>query len=163
MDKLKLKVKDCMGKDIVTLKKSSSFKEILKLFKKYNYHILPVVDSENRLVGVVTLNEILNIFQPYDSHLAQMLKANPLLDYTTEETSVSLDVSAEIGLLIVADDIISSILTTINPEASIKEAYSRMKLHKVEKLMVTVEDNKLVGIITLFDIIYSIFKQKGLV
>jgi CBS domain-containing protein len=37
-----------------------------------------------------------------------------------------------------------------------------MKLHDVNRLLVT-EDDDLVGIITLFDLIYRLFEEKGIV
>ena len=37
--------------------------EVANIFKDYNYSTLPVVDSENRLVGVITVDDILDIIE----------------------------------------------------------------------------------------------------
>lgn len=37
--------------------------EVANIFQDYDYNILPVVDSENRLVGVITVDDILDIIE----------------------------------------------------------------------------------------------------
>lgn len=157
-----LKVKDSMTTDVITVRRSMTLKEIIKLFKEYNHHILPVIDNDNKLVGLITLDDILNIFQPYSSNLAQMLEANPLIDYAYETDVLSVDISPDLGTLVVADDIMSTKLPTIDPEATIMKAYTTMRLENTEKLLV-VKEKKLVGILALFDIILALFREKGVI
>ena len=40
--------------------------EVANLFQDYNYSSLPVVDSENRLVGVITIDDIVDIIEGFD-------------------------------------------------------------------------------------------------
>ena len=37
--------------------------DVLKIFQDYNYSTLPVVDNENRLVGVITVDDIIDIME----------------------------------------------------------------------------------------------------
>lgn len=50
-------------KDLVTDKKfvytNTNFSEILRIFSNYNLHILPVVDNDKKLLGIITIDTIL--------------------------------------------------------------------------------------------------------
>ncbi len=152
-----------MTKEVVTLKRETPLREIIKLFENKNYHALPVVDKYKRLIGMVSFEDILKVFQPYSQDLHQMLNAIPFIERPKEAKILDADISPEMGILVVADDILSTELVTIGPEEDISRAYSLMKLHKRQRLFVTKEDGSLVGIITLFDIIFHLFKDKEII
>jgi len=163
-DKKNLKIRDCMTEDVLVVSRETPLKRIIQLLKEHNFHVLPVVEKNSKLVGIVTIDNILNLFQPYSSSLGQLLKANPLLDDAIEPEDILLiDVSPELGKLVVASDIMSENSPTISPEESIEEAYTTMRLRNTDKLLVIDEDKKLLGIVTLFDIILALFKKRGVV
>lgn len=157
-----MKVKDCMSKGVVSVKRGTPLREIINIFKDKNFHTLPVIGENSILIGIVNFEDILKVFEPYSSDLQEMLKAIPFIDSPEEERLLETDISSEMGILIVADDIMSTEMVTINPEEDISRAYSLMKLHKTDRLLVTENDN-LIGIITLFDIILYLFKDKGVI
>jgi CBS domain-containing protein len=156
-----LKVRDCMTTEVATVRRETSLREIIKLFENKNYHALPVVDKYERLIGIVTFEDTLKVFQPYSQDLHQMLKTIPFIE-TPQEKILEADISPEMSLLVVADDILSTEIITISPDEDASRAYSLMRLHETDRLLVTEEDN-LIGIITLFDLIYHLFKEKGIV
>ncbi len=49
--------------------------EVAKIFKDYNYNALPVVDSENRLVGIITIDDIVDIIEKETSEDINMMNA----------------------------------------------------------------------------------------
>ncbi len=51
------------GKDLVTLPDTMDQEEISKFFSKKEYVSLPVVDSENRMKGIVTIDDIVQVVQ----------------------------------------------------------------------------------------------------
>lgn len=61
-----------------------------------------------------------------------------------------------------ARDIMSSNVVTIEEGENINEARKLMKLHSIKKMFVTKND-VLVGLITLFDIIIALFKVMDIV
>jgi len=83
---------------------------------------------------------------------------------TVPDSELDIDyITPEMGILVVADEIMSGNYITVGQEASIMQAYSLMKKHATKMLMVTDEDNKLIGVLGLFDIIFAIFKKKGII
>ena len=157
-----MKVKDCMTKDVVTVKRSTALTELIEIFRKYNFHTLPVVEENNKIVGIVTFEDILKVFQPYSQQMVKMLETIPFVERIEEEDILLADISSEMGVLVIVDDFMNTHFVIINQQASIKEARSLMRLHNIEMLPV-VENGTLVGIVTLFDIIISVFKQKGVI
>ncbi len=158
-----MKVCDCMTKEVVTVKRSTNLSQLIKAFQKYNFHTLPVVEKDNRLVGVVNFEDILKVFQPYSVELSTMLKTIPFLEMESkEEDFLSSDISSEMGILVVVDDIMNIHFVTVEPKIDINNARSLMKLHNIPRAPV-VEEGKLIGIISLFDIILAVFREKGVI
>ncbi|MDD4169231.1 MAG: magnesium transporter [Desulfotomaculaceae bacterium] len=54
-------VKDIMETDVVSINTHDDREDVAGLFKKYNYYVMPVVDNENRLVGIITVDDILDV------------------------------------------------------------------------------------------------------
>lgn len=58
-----IKVSDLMREDYVCAHVDDDQEEISDLFKKYGYLAIPVVDNEGRLVGIVTVDDILDVIE----------------------------------------------------------------------------------------------------
>jgi magnesium transporter len=51
-------LKDIMNKNIITLKKESSIGEATKMFSRYGFRSLPVIDEDKKMVGIVSQRDI---------------------------------------------------------------------------------------------------------
>ena len=77
------------------------------VFKDNKFHTLPVVDDDNRLAGKITLDEIVSVFQPQSAEISQLLKTIPFLD-TIPEVEIDIEyITPEMGILVVADEIMT--------------------------------------------------------
>ena len=56
-------IKDLMTTNIISVNTVDDQEEVTKLFDKYDYFALPVVDNENRLVGIITVDDAINVIQ----------------------------------------------------------------------------------------------------
>jgi CBS domain-containing protein len=159
-----MKVKDCMTKDVVTVRRSTTLKELIGLFKKHNFHTIPVIEEDRSLAGIVNFEDMLKTFQPYGANVARILNTIPLLllDDDVEEDLVLSEISGEMGVLVLTDDLMNRQFATVSEEMEIKDVRALMRVNKVNVVPV-LKDNKLVGVISLFDIIYMVFKEKGLI
>lgn len=54
-------IRDVMKENIISVRTDTDQEEALILFRKYDFLALPVTDSENRLVGVITADDALDI------------------------------------------------------------------------------------------------------
>lgn len=54
---------DVSHKDTICVKTTTDQEEVGRLFKKYDLTVMPVVDSEDRLVGIITIDDIMDIME----------------------------------------------------------------------------------------------------
>ncbi len=132
----------------ITISPDASFFEARNLIHEKGIRHLPVVDKNNKLVGIVTDRDIRQA-APSDATLLSVQELNYLLG--------KLKVSA---FMTPKDKLI-----TISPDALIEEAVQLMHDHKIGSLPV-VEGEKLFGIFTETDVLDHFvdifgFKQKG--
>ncbi|GAF74078.1 unnamed protein product, partial [marine sediment metagenome] len=97
-----MKVKDCMTKEVVTVKRSTNLSQLIEIFRKYSFHTLPVVETNNKIVGIVTFEDLLRVFQPYSRDLARMLETVPFVEKEEEDILLA-DISSEMGILVIVD------------------------------------------------------------
>ena len=56
-------IKELMEKNIISANTLEDQEEVAKKFDKYDFYALPVVDNENRLVGIITVDDAINVLQ----------------------------------------------------------------------------------------------------
>ncbi len=56
-------VKDIVKKDVIFCKTTDDQEEAARMFQKYDLTAMPVVDSENRMVGIITIDDIMDVLQ----------------------------------------------------------------------------------------------------
>ena len=54
-------VEELMEEDVISISTLDDQEEAANLFRKYNFISLPVVDGENRLVGIITVDDIVDV------------------------------------------------------------------------------------------------------
>lgn len=52
-----------MNTDVVTLPPDMDVEEVARLFDKYNFLALPVVDAERKLLGIVTVDDVMDVMR----------------------------------------------------------------------------------------------------
>ena len=52
-----------MNDNVISVNTLDDQEEVAKLFQKYDFNSMPVVDGENRLVGIITVDDIVDIIQ----------------------------------------------------------------------------------------------------
>lgn len=56
-------IKDIMETNVITVSTLEDQEVVAKMFDKYNFLALPVVDKEDRLVGIVTIDDAMDVLQ----------------------------------------------------------------------------------------------------
>lgn len=55
------KIENIMNSNVVYSTTHTDQEEVSKLFDKYDFYALPIIDTENRLVGIVTVDDIMDV------------------------------------------------------------------------------------------------------
>ncbi|MGB3480443.1 MAG: CBS domain-containing protein [bacterium] len=156
-----LPISEVMKRDAITVQPSTTLVELIKLMKKLNQHMFPVVDEKNILLGTVNYRGICSIFRPFSRSISEIVKRMPFVENVDDE-DLNLELSPEMGMLILVDDIINTNFVSVKEDATVKDARRLMRLHNVELLPV-VSDKKLVGMLSLLDIFVYIFKEYDII
>jgi len=147
-----MKVRDIMAKNIIKATPSTGIKEIYKIFSSKNIGGVPVVDTENKLLGMVTKTELLNVIIPdYFDMVGDFLFID---DFGALEDKLESIPSLD---LFIAEDLMVSNIITINRNASLMKAPVLMNKYNIRRLPVVDDDGKLVGIVTKMDVCRALF------
>ena len=102
-------ISDIMETNIISVNTLEDQEEVAKKFDKYDLYALPVVDNENRLVGIVTVDDAINVLQDeVEEDFEKMAAMQPTEDGYFE-TSVFKHAKSRIVWLLVL--MLSSIIT----------------------------------------------------
>ena len=142
-----LKTSDYMTSSVVAVGRAANMAEIVALLKKHRIPGVPVVDEDKRLIGLVTHEELINIFVP---HYLSMFDELAFLDDLGE---IEAQTMAEIDpTLFLAEDIMVTELITAGPSTSLMKVAALMVNRKLVLVPVVDEDRRIVGVVSRNDV-----------
>ncbi|MDX2389439.1 MULTISPECIES: CBS domain-containing protein [unclassified Streptomyces] len=127
-----LKVADLMIDEVVSVAPGTGFKDVAKLLAQYDISGVPVLDDEDRVVGVVSQTDLL---------------AHTLPGPQPPEQNTPVPGPATAG------DVMSAPAVTIHAEETVADAARLMTRRSVERLPVVDVEDRLVGIVTRRDLL----------
>lgn len=156
-----IEIGNAMQKKVITFKGSESISEASKILRKHKISGAPVVDEEGKVIGVLSEGDIMRLVEVHSPNLNLILPAPLDLIELPVRMKYEFDEIAS-GINKAALKKVKSIMTpkaiTITPEKSISDAAEIMEKHKINRLPVVDDENKLMGIITRGDIIGAMVK-----
>jgi CBS-domain-containing membrane protein len=136
------RVRDVMTREVVTVDEETPFKEITQLLADCHISALPVLDSDGRVVGVVSEADLLLKEElpegPAGGHLFQGRRQRATRAKAAGDTAVELMTAPAI---------------TVGPDASIPEAARLLHRHQVKRLPVVDPAGPLLGIVSRADLL----------
>ena len=78
-----VKIKDIMHEDYVYLNVYDDQEEVAEAFKKYDFMAMPVVDKEQRLVGIITVDDILDVIE--DENTEDFERMGGVIDFEDDD------------------------------------------------------------------------------
>lgn len=74
------RLRDIMTSDVISVGLESDQEEVAKLVTSYNVVAVPVVDSENRLVGTITVDDVIDVIKDETTEDIQKIGGSEALD-----------------------------------------------------------------------------------
>jgi CBS domain-containing protein len=142
---LEIRVRDVMTKNVLAITKFESIVQVANTLSEKNISGLPVVDKENKVIGIITQADILSMVGVSREHTFK-----DLLKYMLGEPLHERKIGDHVG------DIMTSPAFTIKPDANIAEAERIMTEKRIRRLTVVDDKNTLIGIITRADILKAV-------
>lgn len=155
-----IKVKDIMTKQVITCQTGTSVQEAARLMYLNGLTGLPVLDSQDKVVGIITEYDLIRI----EDHLHLPVTFAFLGSIVALDNPLNGDeVERQLRKLAATKvkDLMSTEVLTITPTASIEDV-AELFLHKKVNPVPVVEDGKLVGIVSRADIVKLIAEDKKL-
>ncbi|MGW2512648.1 CBS domain-containing protein [Streptomyces scopuliridis] len=134
-----IRVGDLMTAEVFSVVSATSFKEVAKLLAEHDVSGLPVLDDEDRVVGVVSESDL----------LSRQAAEHPVTDAAPEATTTPGSAEEEVT----AAEVMSAPAVTVRAGETVPEAARLMTRRGVERLPVVDEEDRLVGIVTRRDLL----------
>ena len=150
----KMRAKDIMKKNVIFVSKEERVKTIVSILMQNHVSGVPVVDTNNRLIGIVTEKDLitkekgLNI-SSYMEFVANIVFIDGEIQHHHRYRHLN---------YLTASDIMSSPVYAVHVDATIGEIASIMVNRRINRLPVINEKNQLVGIIGRSDLLPTLIK-----
>ena len=134
-------VRDVMSKEVVTVHAGTSLPAASELMVAKKVSGLPVLDAEDRVVGILTGADFMSAMNIEGAGIA-----NPLETLVRKRR-------ARKGMGTIVDDIMTRDPITIRAEDTLEHAVQRMDRNKVKRLVVTDGERRVRGIVSRSDMV----------
>jgi CBS domain-containing membrane protein len=148
-----------MRTSVVVLPQNATLKDVLDRFLSHHLDSLPIVDAALRVVGFITIDDLVDIFLPrYHEILRDFsaLEDKGQLASLFNQAFAGLDTHHE--KLILAADVMSSDIHWVSADDSLVEAAAHLQSQNYARLPVVDRDRKLVGLISDFEVILALLR-----
>lgn len=143
-----MKVKDVMARNVVSVRRSTPVPEIAKLLVTRAISAVPVVDEQNRPIGIVSEGDLM-----HRSELDTARRRSWWLRAFGDRATLAEDYAKANGLK--ARDVMTREVITIEEEASLSEAATRLEKNRIKRMPV-VRDGRMVGILSRANLVQAL-------
>jgi CBS domain-containing protein len=133
-------VKDVMTTHVVAVRKNASFKDMAARLRQHRVSAFPVLDEDNKVVGVVSEADLLT---KEALEFAVPGKVSSMLHHREQAKAAA----------VVAEDLMTKPPVTIGSNEFVTHAARLMYTRKVKRLPVVDADGRLIGIVSRADVL----------
>ena len=146
-------VKEIMTTDLHTLTSDNTVKEAANLMLDKNISIIPVIDSDNKLLGVVTQSDFIGkkVEVPHAIMGIKQIFGETFHSKNVEDVFAAVR-DKKLG------DVMTTNLKTVNPEETLNHVLNVLINNDLKRIPV-VDGDKLVGVITRRDIMKAFARK----
>lgn len=139
-------VGEVMTREVVEARRETPFKDVARLLDEHRISGLPVVDHDDKVLGVVSETDLIRRQAARSADGRTRRFRMPALRRTARR-------AAAVAHATTAEDLMSTPAITVHPEQRIADAARVMARHGVERLPVVDEEDRLIGIATRRDLL----------
>ena len=133
-----MKVRDIMDPTPDIIRTSDTFEHLIKILSEVKYHVVFVVDKEDKLVGIVTEGDIIKVLIPKYITVDESLISVMGVDYFEKKCIESKNLTI--------NEIMSKVAFMVNEDDPIIKAAALIVVNRIQSVPV-VRDGKVVGIV----------------
>jgi CBS domain-containing protein len=155
-----MQARDLMEADVETVAEDDDVADVFRKFARHEYSGFPVVDDADRVVGVVTESDLVDLFEPEEETLWIPIGLPPFVDTLTYQVKAPwADLDLGVDMVRNADrpvsDVMSTDVATVTPDAPVDDVLDLLVGDDpdINRVPVVDEDGRVVGIIARQDVI----------
>ncbi|MFW5917539.1 MAG: HPP family protein [Halorubrum sp.] len=163
-----MQARDLMETDVKTVAPDDDVADVFKRFARYPFSGFPVVDDDERVVGVVTESDLVDLFEPDDETLWIPIGLPPFVDTLTYQVKPPwADLDMGVDMVRNANRPISEVMSTdvatVTADTDVEVVLDMLTGDdpNINRVPVVDGDERLVGIIARQDVIRA-FRDKRL-
>lgn len=149
-----MKAKEIMSQNVITIGKDTTIEEIAHLLTEKNISGVPVVDSENKVIGMVTQKDLL--YKDIEPHFPPVVEILGGLIFLKGVKHYNEELKKLVATK--AEDIMTAKVIAIDEEAEVERVAELMVEKDINRIPV-LKNGKLVGIIGRSDMVKYIAKM----
>lgn len=148
-----MKARDIMNKDIIKVNPEENVKALVELLLDKKISGVPVVDEDNRVVGIVSESDL--IYPEKSLHIPAFVR---ILDGVIFLESLR-EFEKELKKMVAykVKDVMVKKVITVNEDTDTEEVVNILLDKRINRVPVVDEEKKLVGMITRSDILKNIY------
>jgi len=144
----KVYVKDIMTREVVSVHPDTTLLDTAKLIAEHNFDGVPVVDNNNKLVGLVTEYDLINKTSAVHLPTLQVVLRN-LPQFKKEEAHFQEEI-----LSLKVSDIMNKEPLTLTEDITYDEVIKIFREHhRVNPIPIVDKDHRVIGVVSRFDVL----------
>ncbi|MFT6321342.1 MAG: CBS domain-containing protein [Granulosicoccus sp.] len=139
-------IKNLMTTDVITTRPNELMMVVKEIFETNTFHHIPVVDEEEQLIGILSrhdYNKMLTTFSVFKNSKADVANRKFMMSMLVK-------------------DVMTKQVAKLHPEDLISVALGIFKENLFHALPIVDEENRVVGMLTTFDLLTYAYHEKRL-
>jgi CBS domain-containing protein len=141
--------RDLMTREVITVNRETTVKEVARLLLEHKISGLPVVDKENRVIGIVSEGDL--IYQDKKLHTPAFLEILGGIIYLENPNRLGQDLIKMTAVKV--GDLMTTRVYTVREDAKLEDIATIMVEKKVNRIPVVDGAGRLAGIISRQDLV----------
>lgn len=151
------KVKEIMSAPAISVDENQTLQDVLELLAKHRFSGVPVVDAEDKVIGIISDTDIIRYSQQIN-----VIPLSNLSGWISPYADISDLASVRKGFEMLTKTKVSQVMTkkvyTITEDAEAKDVAQLMNRRNINRVPVVDSAGKLIGIVTRADMVQCMTK-----
>jgi CBS-domain-containing membrane protein len=149
-----LTASDVMTREVITVKRETTIRDLAELFARHRISSAPVVDDSGAMIGIVTETDLVE--QDKSLHIPTVISLFDWVIYLESDKKFEKELKKMTGQTV--GDIYTEDVVQVSPSTPVSDVANLISSRKVNSIPV-VDGNRLVGMVARIDLIRTMIKQ----
>lgn len=149
-----MQVRDFMITKVITVKPTTTIKELLTIFVSNRIGGVPVVDDKDNLVGIVSDGDVLRYLTPKPRNIYGLYNLVYVEEAETIEGVLEEKLDTQVKEIMTKRNIL-----TVPPDEEFEKTIRLLSNHHYKKLPVVNGAGRVIGVLSRGDLVYNISKK----